>query len=224
MKGDATALSKWVEGSKQANKPEDNEEPAKQRGLDQGKTGVNGTKPETVASVDVSDTTLTEAYKGLYVAQANTTSDSNGFQMAQEGLQAALKIQGKANMKQNKDNVQQMANMSKTEKLRLITGMIKDTESQLDMLKTGLQAFAKSNVAVPAIQDVKTEHQGDGAEGKKELVTTNYSTAEDRWADPRKLFPEQSLVLGELIGYAGFNLSRNGLMLPPSVQQAKPSK
>ena len=93
-------------------------------------------------------------------------------------------------MKRNKDNVQQMANMSKTEKLRWITDMIKDTESQLDMLKTKLQAFTKANVAVPAIQDVvKTEHQGDGAEGKKELVTTNYSTAEDRWADPRMLFP-----------------------------------
>jgi hypothetical protein len=81
-----------------------------------------------------------------------------------------------------------MVNMSKKEKLIWIGGMIRDIESQIAMLQSGLQEFTKANVAVPAIQDLqKSEQQEEGKKGQTEFVKTSYSTAEDRWADPRTL-------------------------------------
>lgn len=87
-------------------------------------------------------------------------------------------------MTKNKENVEAMANMSKRDKRIWIAGMIQDTQEQIDLLDKGLQAFTKANVAVPAVQDITKQEGKDG-----ELVKVNYSTAEDRWADPRKYLP-----------------------------------
>ncbi|KAJ4258562.1 hypothetical protein NW757_003130 [Fusarium falciforme] len=159
----------------------------------------NGTKRQELDE----DKKLKAAYQALYVAQAaeKTIEPSNGttpttpednttdgtapakvdLQTAQRNLQAALQAQGQANLKENKKNVRAMQDMSKVDKVNWIKRMITDAEGQLDLLEDGLKKFVKSNVAVPAIQDL-TKSEEDG----KELVRTNYMDADERWADPRR--------------------------------------
>ncbi|KAM6529803.1 hypothetical protein FALCPG4_007931 [Fusarium falciforme] len=158
----------------------------------------NGTKRQELDE----DKKLKAAYQALYVAQAaeKTIEPANGttpttpadnttdgttpakvdLQTAQRNLQAALQAQGQANLKENKKNVRAMQDMSKVDKVNWIKRMITDAEGQLDLLEDGLKKFVKSNVAVPAIQDL-TKSEEDG----KELVRTNYMDADERWADPR---------------------------------------
>ncbi|RTE76712.1 hypothetical protein BHE90_008799 [Fusarium euwallaceae] len=110
----------------------------------------------------------------------STKVDANALQAAQQELQAALQAQGQANLKNNKANVEKMQKMSKGEKVAWIERMIGDAEGQLSLLEQGLKDFFKSNIAIPAIQDLtKSEEEG------KELVRTNYVDADDRWADAR---------------------------------------
>ncbi|KAI8716368.1 hypothetical protein NCS52_00930200 [Fusarium sp. LHS14.1] len=161
----------------------------------------NGTKSEGPEE----EKKLKAAYQALYEAQAaekkveppkaadGTTPDTpadtttNGttpgkvdLQTAQRNLQAALQAQGQANLKNTKKNVMEMQKMSKVDKVNWIKRMIKDAEGQLELLEQGLKDFFKSNIAIPAIQDL-TKSEEDG----KELVRTNYMEADERWADPR---------------------------------------
>lgn len=96
-----------------------------------------------------------------------------------------MEAQGKANMEKNKDNINAMADMSKGDKLIWLAGMIGDTESQISLLEKGLLDFNRANIAVPAIQEVKGEKPEDGKPEDAEM-TTSYSTADDRYADPSK--------------------------------------
>jgi hypothetical protein len=126
---------------------------------------ANGTTPDTPADTTTNGTTLTKV----------------DLQTAQRNLQAALQAQGQANLKNNKNNVMEMQKMSKVDKVNWIKRMIKDAEGQLELLEQGLKDFFKSNIAIPAIQDL-TKSEEDG----KELVRTNYMDANERWADPRR--------------------------------------
>ncbi|KAH7268206.1 hypothetical protein B0J15DRAFT_578227 [Fusarium solani] len=125
---------------------------------------ANGTTPDTPADTTTNGTTPTKV----------------DLQTAQRNLQAALQAQGQANLKNNKNNVMEMQKMSKVDKVKWIKRMIKDAEGQLELLEQGLKDFFKSNIAIPAIQDL-TKSEEDG----KELVRTNYMDANERWADPR---------------------------------------
>ncbi|UPK92186.1 hypothetical protein LCI18_003121 [Fusarium solani-melongenae] len=170
----------------------------------------NATNPKELPE----DKKLKEAYQALYAAQAaekpvepaNTTTPTtpadnttNGtvpakvdLQTAQQNLQAALQAQAQANLKDNKKNVVAMQKTSMVDKVNWITRMINDAKGQLQLLNDRLKEFEKSNVAVPAIQDL-TKSEEDG----KELVRTNYMDADERWADPRFLIERNGTGPGQ---------------------------
>ncbi|EXL65667.1 hypothetical protein FOPG_18115 [Fusarium oxysporum f. sp. conglutinans race 2 54008] len=130
---------------------------------------------------------LSAAYQALYKAQAEpskTPESAAALKEAQVRLQEALDKQGQANLQKNKDNVRDMDNMGRKEKRLWISKMIGDAKDQIDLLQKGLDRLSKSSIAVPAIQEV-SKSESDG----KELMTTNYSTADERWADPRFKLP-----------------------------------
>lgn len=132
---------------------------------------ANGTTPETPTDTTTNGTNGTNG----------TTPAKVDLKTAQRNLQEALQAQGQANLKNNKKNVVEMQKMSKVDKVNWIKRMIKDAEGQLELLEQGLKDFFKSNIAIPAIQDL-TKSEEDG----KELVRTNYMDADERWADPRR--------------------------------------
>lgn len=133
---------------------------------------------------------MTIAYKELYKAQDSNEADqgkkTEALQTAQREVQKKMEALSTENLKENKRNVENMAKMSVNEKALWLDRMIKDTESQINALQDGLADFNKANLAVPAIQDVRAEEPKQDKDGKDQPaeMTTQYSTAEDRFADP----------------------------------------
>jgi hypothetical protein len=74
-----------------------------------------------------------------------------------------------------------METMSNKAKRAWLANLIVDTKEQITALQNSLDAFGKSNVAVPAIQDI-SKSESDG----KEIVSTTYADPEERWADTRE--------------------------------------
>ncbi|KAG9502102.1 hypothetical protein J7337_007818 [Fusarium musae] len=158
----------------------------KTEGTSDGNTegGSEGSKSIDKAAADT-EGKLTKAYKELYDAQNAFPPDPLVTRAKQDQLQDALEENGKENLQKNKDLASKLSNKSKKEKVLWINSMIADVNSQLELLKKGLEEFHKASTSAPAIteiinRDVKDPGQDNGGE----LISTQYAEADGQYADP----------------------------------------
>nr|RBQ91816.1 hypothetical protein FVER53263_12490 [Fusarium verticillioides] len=171
----------------------------KTEGTSDGNTegGSEGSKSIDKAAADT-EGKLTKAYKELYDAQNAFPPDPLVTRAKQDQLQDALEENGKENLKNNKDLASKLSNKSKKEKVLWINSMISDVNSQLELLKKGLEEFHKASTSAPAITEIiKRDVKDPGQDNGGELISTQYAEADGQYADPKFNIPRKGVAVAQ---------------------------
>ncbi|RBR10373.1 hypothetical protein FVER53590_12490 [Fusarium verticillioides] len=159
--------------------------------------GSEGSKSIDKAAADT-EGKLTKAYKELYDAQNAFPPDPLVTRAKQDQLQDALEENGKENLKNNKDLASKLSNKSKKEKVLWINSMIADVNSQLELLKKGLEEFHKASTSAPAITEIiKRDVKDPGQDNGGELISTQYAEADGQYADPKFNIPRKGVAVAQ---------------------------
>ncbi|KAK6352526.1 hypothetical protein TWF730_009350 [Orbilia blumenaviensis] len=157
-------------------------------------TNVAG-KTTTPPSLKDTSEKLTQAYKDFYDIQNTDSPKQADVLQKQKDLQTALRANGEANLRKNKDTASDLSKKSKREKVLWINNMINDVNNQIDLLNKGLEAFYKSSSTVPAITDIVTKDVKEPGQAKGgQILATNYAEADDQYADAKFGIPRNGVA------------------------------